>query len=173
MLQGFIPFLLKIQALDIFVLRMHGSSNYNKVTWDSHVTRDDKFWCHLRFGSFSSSRTHVWSHWIVCGGAPLSFFQCHRQPRGLEIGAADGRSPSRGCDTQRTSAMKWGHNLIFLNWQALSGSLNSSPAQHACDWNGRWGLSVTVDSIRRSHFLCRTQIKPKLIASSSKPWQLH
>ncbi len=41
-----------LQALDISVLRMHGSSNYtNKVTWDPHVTQDDKFRCHLRIGS--------------------------------------------------------------------------------------------------------------------------
>lgn len=43
--------------------------------------------------------------------------------------------------------MKWGHNLIFLGWQALSGSVNASPARHACDGNGGRGLGVTVRSI--------------------------
>lgn len=61
-----------------------------------------------------------------------------------------------------TAAMKWGHNLIFPNWQALSGSPNGSPAQHACDWNGGWGLCVTVYSILNARFLGWTQIKTKV-----------
>lgn len=71
-----------------------------------------------------------------------------------------------------TIPVKWGDNLISFNWQALSGSLNSSPVEHACDWNGGDEDSVS-SSILFWTFSAELKCKPKLIASSSKSRQLH